>query len=79
MQTNQEWQAPSECKVACVEIPSNLTSAESVATVGSNAYMTKDAEQNTLSKTPSNTHVTLAEAMSEMNDQDADGDNPDQQ
>ena len=56
-----------------------MTSADSVATAGSTAYSTKDQEQETLNKTPSNTHVTLAEACKESNDQDEDGDNPDQQ
>lgn len=80
METNQEsWQGAQECKVACPVMPANMTSAESVATAGSAAYTTKDAQQNALSRTPSNTHVTLAEAMAEPNDRDQDGDNADQQ
>lgn len=73
MQTNNEWQPKGNDAVKPVEMPSNITSAESVATAGSNAYMTKDAEQENLNKTSSNTHIKLAEVCVEGGINDGDG------
>jgi hypothetical protein len=77
IQTDQpQWQSQ-ERKISDVQFPSNVTSAESIATAGSTAYMTKDAEQMLNNKTGSNTHVTLAQACASQ-DMDMDDDNPDQ-